>query len=194
MKSLDTRFCGYDDFYETIKIGNTKMKKIVVAGLMVFLLASPVLAGMKVNDNAPAFSLRDSEGKDFNLSDAVGAHNNGKVKGVVVSFFASWCIPCRHELVLINALTEQLSKKGVKVVIVDVKEDFKTIRELLSELKVDKPIVLSDGDGKAAELYGVRFFPTTFIIGADGSVKHFFYGEIKDEKELLDGVQELVKK
>lgn len=181
-------------FFRTIKIGNSKMKKIVFAALMFLLLASPVFAALKLNDSAPAFSLRDSEGKDFNLSDVVGAHNNGKVKGVVVSFFASWCIPCRNELLLINALTEQLNKKGVKVVIVDVKEDFKTIRELLSELKVDKPIVLSDGDGKAAEMYGVRFLPTTFVVGADGSVKHFFYGEIKDEKELMDGVQRLVGK
>jgi peroxiredoxin len=177
-----------------LKTENPKMKIIIAAGVMLFLFASSVPAALKLNDSAPAFSLRDSEGKDFYLSDAVGAHSNGKAKGVVVSFFASWCISCRNELQLINGLTERLNRSGVKVVIVDVKEDFKTIRAVLAELNVDKPVVLSDSEGKAAELYGVRFFPTTFFIGADGSVKHFIYGEIKDEKELLDGVQKLVKK
>ena len=170
------------------------MKNFVIAGLMVFIVASPAFAALKLNDSAPAFSLRDSEGKVFSLSDVVGAKNNGKVKGVVVSFFATWCIPCRNELRLINAVTEPLNQKGVKVVFVNVKEDFKTIRNLLAELKVDKPIVLSDSDGKTAERYGVRFFPTTFFIGADGSVKHFIYGEIRNWKELMDNVQDLDKK
>ena len=170
------------------------MKKIVIAGLLIFLFATPVLAALKLNDTAPVFSLHDTEGKDFYLGDAVGAHRSGKVNGVIVSFFASWCIPCRNELPLINALTERLNKRGIKVVLVDVKEDFETIRALLAELKVDKPVVLSDADGKTAEMYGVRFLPITFFIGADGSVKHLIYGEIKDEKALMDGVQALVKK
>jgi peroxiredoxin len=170
------------------------MKKIVLAGLLMFLFAFPVLAALKLNDTAPVFSLRDTAGKNFYLSDAVGAHRNGKVNGVIVSFFASWCIPCRNELPLINALTERLNKRGIEVVLVDIKEDFETIRTLLAELKVDKPVVLSDADGKTAEMYGVRFLPVTFFIGADGSVKHLIYGEIKDEKALMDGVQALVQK
>jgi peroxiredoxin len=170
------------------------MKKIVLAGLLMFLFAFPVLAALKLNDTAPVFSLRDTAGKSFYLSDAVGAHRNGKVNGVIVSFFASWCIPCRNELPLINALTERLNKRGIEVVLVDIKEDFETIRTLLAELKVDKPVVLSDADGKTAEMYGVRFLPVTFFIGADGSVKHLIYGEIKDEKALMDGVQALVQK
>ena len=87
---------------------------------------------------------------------------------------------------------DELKGKGIKVVIVDVKEDFNTIDSFLAELKVDKPIVLSDRHGKIAELYGVRFLPVTFFIGADGKVKHIIFGEIIDAKEVRKKRREAV--
>lgn len=169
------------------------MKNLFIAILFVSMLASPALAALKPNEPAPTFSLRDSEGKDFYLSDVVGTKITEKVHGVLLSFFASWCVPCRNELPLINSLVDELKEKGIKVVLVDVKEDFDTIGALLSELKVDKPIVLSDQYGTVAEKYGVRFLPATFFIGADGKIKDIIFGEIQSEKELRDSASKLAK-
>ena len=159
-----------------------------------FLLASSAFAALKLNENAPTFSLRDREGRDFYLSDVVGPKSKTRAGGVVLSFFASWCVPCRKELPLINALVDEFNSKGVKVVIVDVKDDADAIGELLDELKVDKPIVLSDRYGKTAEKYQVRTLPVTFFIGADGKVKHIIFGEIQDKQELKTGGEKLFKK
>lgn len=41
-------------------------------------------------------------------------------------------------------LLMNLGKKGIKIVIVGYGEDFDKIKEMLSEIKVDKPIILSD--------------------------------------------------
>jgi thiol-disulfide isomerase/thioredoxin len=112
---------------------------------------------------------------------------------VIVSFFATWCAPCRSELLLINSLVDELKGKGVTVVIVDIKEDFDTIHDLLDELKVDKPIVLSDPDGKIAGEYRIKFLPTTYFIGADGTVKDMIFGEIFDAKELRESARKLLK-
>jgi hypothetical protein len=76
---------------------------------------------------------------------------------------------------------------------VDIKEDFDTIREFLSELDVDKPVVLSDPDGRIAGKYQVRFLPTTFFIGSDGRVRDMIFGEIFDAKELRDSARKLLK-
>jgi thiol-disulfide isomerase/thioredoxin len=165
-------------------MGNLKMKKYAIAALLLFMLVSPVFAALKLNDSAPVFSLRDGEGKDFYLGAAVGAQSGEEGKGVILSFFASWCVPCRNELPLINSLTDELTGKGIKVVIVGFKEDFDQIGELLKELGVTKPLVLSDRYGKVGEKYGVRFLPTTFFIGADGKVKDMIFGELKDAAEL----------
>ena len=169
-----------------------KMKKIVIAVLLQFLLVSPAFA-LKAGDLAPAFSLPELGKKDFYLSDHVGATKKEDINGVIMSFFASWCVPCRNELPLIDSLVDELNDKGIKVVIVGFKEDFDEIGSLLAELKVHKPVVLCDRNGKVGEKYAVRFLPTTFFIGSDGRVKDVAFGEIKDEKELRDKAGKLLK-
>jgi thiol-disulfide isomerase/thioredoxin len=170
------------------------MKKKLIAVFLIFFMASPVLAALKLNDSAPVFSLPDVSGRDFNLSDAVGAKRKKNCHGVVLSFFASWCVPCRNELPLINSFVDELRSTGITVVLVDVKENNETISALLAELKVDKPVVVSDRDGGTADKFGVRFFPTTFFINADGKVKDVIYGGINGEKELRQSVQKLLKR
>jgi len=167
------------------------MRKMVI--IMLFLMsASSVSAALKTNDVAPAFSLPDSAGKDYYLNDILSATAKEKAGGVIVSFFASWCVPCRQELPLINSLVDELQEKGIKVVLVNVKEDPGSIIALLSELKVDKPLVLSDRYGRVSEMYQVRFFPTTFFIGRDGRIKDIIFGEIEGEKELRKSAGRLV--
>jgi thiol-disulfide isomerase/thioredoxin len=169
-----------------------KINKIILTALAICLFATTVFAALKTNDTAPNFTLRDAKGKDFTLSDYVGATRKESGNGIVLSFFASWCGACRDELPLVNSLVDDLKVKGVKVVIVDVKEDFDAIGAFLAGLKVDKPVVLSDRYGKTAEQYGVRFLPVTFFIGTDGKVKHIIFGEIDGAKKFRDGVGKLI--
>jgi thiol-disulfide isomerase/thioredoxin len=169
------------------------LNKYILALLFSLLFASSAAAALKLDDTAPTFSLRDLDGKDFYLSDYAGATKKERGNGVILSFFASWCAGCRNELPLINSLVDELTGKGIKVVIVDVKEDIDTIGAFLAELKVDKPVVLMDRHGKAGDKYQVRFLPTTFFIGADGQVKGIIFGEIKDKRELMASAGKLLK-
>ncbi len=168
------------------------MKKlIIVMGL--FLITAPAFAGIRENESAPLFSLKDLVGKDFNLADFVGPIRKEPVQGVMLSFFASWCLSCRNELPLINSLTDELNRKRIKVVIINVKEDKKTIEAMLGDLKVNKPLVLSDFNGKVSEKYGVLFLPVTFFVGSDGNVKSVIYGEIENEKKLTDSSDRIAR-
>ncbi len=169
------------------------MRTFCTAALLMLLLTHPASAALKVNDDAPAFSLPDGAGKDFNLLEVVRAAHQEKVNGVIINFFASWCVPCRQELPLINSLVDELKGKGIKVVLIGVKEDFATINALLSELRVDKPVVLSDRHGTVSEMYQIRFYPTTFFIGADGKIKGTIFGEIQGEKEFRANAMKLAK-
>ncbi len=169
------------------------MKIFFIASLLLLLFTSVSFAALKPGDDAPSFSLRDMNGRDFFLSDVVGPKSKEKANGVILGYFASWCQPCRKEMPLLNKLTDEFATKGVKVVLIDLKDDIETITELLAELKVDKPIVLSDRYGKTAEKYQVRLLPITFFIGRDGKVKDIIFGEIKNEKELWDGAVKLMK-
>ncbi len=170
-----------------------QMTKLFVTPLIVLLLASPSLAALRPNEPAPDFTLPDSNGNNFSLSETVGATRKEKLNGVIVSFFASWCVPCRQELPLIDSLADELKGKGIKVVLINVKEDSTAINALLSELKVRRSIVLSDRFGKVSDKYQIRFLPATFFIGGDGKIKHVIFGGIQSEKELRDSAMTLAK-
>jgi thiol-disulfide isomerase/thioredoxin len=169
------------------------MKRLISVLLLILLFAPQASAALKLNATAPLFSLQDVTGKGFALGEIIGAGNTTKGGGVIVSFFASWCIPCRHELPIINSLTDEFRSKGITVVLIDVKENIATIKALLKELQVDQPIVLSDPDGKASESYEIRFLPITFFIGADGKLKDVIYGEIGSAGVLRAGADNLMK-
>jgi thiol-disulfide isomerase/thioredoxin len=169
------------------------MKIITITTLAIFLFASSAFAALRPNDAAPVFSLRDSTGKDFHLGNSVGDSRKEKENGVILSFFASWCIPCRNELPIINSLVDELKSKGVKVVIVNVRENLAAVTALLADLKVDKPLVLIDGNGNVSDQYGIRFLPVTFFIGSDGKIRHIIYGEIGSKQALRDASATLLQ-
>ena len=168
------------------------MKKLIFTMLFLLAVACPAFA-VKPGENAPMFTLPDSAGREFQLGDIVGGGSREQGKGIIVSFFASWCAPCREELPLINSLVDELKAEGVQVALIGLKENAGSIKSLLAELKVDKPVVLTDPSGKTGEQYGVRFLPVTYFIGADGRVKDVIYGEISGQKELRNSVQKLLQ-
>ncbi|MBI4685850.1 MAG: TlpA family protein disulfide reductase [Nitrospirae bacterium] len=140
---------------------------------------------MRINDNAPFFSLKDNNGKYFNLTDYVGEKKKEPVKGIILNFFASYCAPCRYELPVLNSLVDEFEQKGIKVVIVGYGEDFDRIMRMLNPLKVDKPIILSDKYSKVGDQFGILGLPITFIIGADGRIKEIILGEIPNIGNVL---------
>lgn len=176
------------------------MKTISLSLCFVLLFASFSLA-LNINDTAPLFSLRDGDNKYFHLSDYITPPNlplnkgrKGGVNGIILNFFASYCKPCKNELPVLNSLVDEFGKKGIKIVIVGYGEDFDKINEMLSEIKVDKPIILSDPYGKTGDKYGVYGLPVTVFIGSDSRVKCIIKGESPEmEKTLREKAGKLIK-
>ena len=165
------------------------MKTITLSLCFLLLFVSVALA-LNINDPTPLFSLRDGNNKYFHLSDYVGAKKTG-VKG---NFFASYCKPCKNELPVLNSLVDEFEKKGIKIVIVGYGEDFDKINEMLSKIKVDKPIILSDVYSRIGTKYGVNGLPHTVFIGSDGKVKDIIRGELPNiEKVIREKAGKLLK-
>jgi peroxiredoxin len=165
---------------------------ILIISLLI-LLTVPAFAALKMNDPVPDFSLKDRQGRDFKLSDVVGANSKEKANGVVLNFFASWCVPCKEELPLFNSLVDDMKGKGIKIVLIAHLEDFDTIQGMLTALNVHKPLVLSDPEGKVGERYGLRFLPATYFINGDGKLKQIFYGQIENERQFRAIAEGLLK-
>lgn len=169
------------------------MKAIALTLCFVLLFVSLSYA-LSINDPAPLFSLRDSSGGFFHLSDYIGANKKEKVKGIIINFFSSTCKPCKNELPVLNSLVDELAKKGIKIVIVGYQEDFDRFDEMLTTLKVDKPLILSDRYGQVGKKYMVKGLPMTYFIGSDGKVKDIIRGELPEiEKVLKEKAGKLLK-
>ncbi|MDO9289261.1 MAG: TlpA disulfide reductase family protein [Thermodesulfovibrionales bacterium] len=168
------------------------MKTITLSLCFVLLFVSVSLA-LNINDPAPLFSLRDGNNKYFHLSDYLTPSKKG-VKGIILNFFASYCKPCKNELPILNSLVDEFEKKGIKIVIVGYGEDFDKINEMLSKIKVDKPIILSDVYSRIGAKYGVNGLPHTVFIGSDGKIKDIIKGELPNiEKVLREKTGKLLK-
>ena len=87
---------------------------------------------------------------------------------MVVTFWASWCGPCRTELTMLERL-QQVAKERVKVVAVNIeeRETFRAVSRALNSFGVT---LTNDPRMRYADAYGVNGIPHMVIIGKDGKV------------------------
>ena len=119
-------------------------------------------------DKAPEFALSDMNGKKVALSEFEG-------KPVLLNFWATWCGYCRKERPHLNALYNEYKEQGLVVLSVSTDRSIDKVRSYLKDVPADF-IVLSDSNGRTASEYGIRGYPSSFLIDHNGLVKQAFAG------------------
>ena len=116
---------------------------------------------------APDFSLPTLDGRTISLADYRGK------KTVVVSYWASWCLPCRAELPELRDFykTYHHEKSDFEVLAISLDEEKHDAEQYASAEKLPFPILL-DPKSKAAEAYSVDGIPTLFVINKNGNVTY----------------------
>ena len=134
-----------------------------------------------VGHPAPQLQLPLRDGGTFDLS-----AQKGKV--VVVSFFASWCGPCRAELPAMSELAK--TRTDVTWVAVNVDRQRVDAEKFLKAVPVGLPVAF-DNDSVALGDYLVMSMPTSFVIAPDGSVayKKIGYSKEKGFDELVVAIE-----
>ncbi len=98
----------------------------------------------------------------------------GKV--LVLNVWATWCAPCRRELPSLQRLSEQLDPQKFVVLGMSVDSDDHVVRECLIERKVTFTN-WQDADMRVAQdVLGVRAYPSTYLVAADGTVRRVVGG------------------
>jgi peroxiredoxin len=168
-----------------MSLRNARIARLTVRGLAALLVAAPALAGIPQGP-APAFSLPSRDGGVVSLSQFKG-------QVVMINFWASWCVPCRQEMPLLDNIYKHYGKLGFSLIGVNVEPDSKSAQAWLKQTPVSFP-VLFDTQSTVSKLYGVPGMPTTVFIDRKGNVRlvHQSYRP-GDENEYLNEIRELVR-
>ncbi|MBI2469206.1 MAG: TlpA family protein disulfide reductase [Candidatus Rokubacteria bacterium] len=139
---------------------------LLVAGVGLAALARGAdAAAAELGQPAPDFTLPDLAGRRIRL-----AEYRGK-KGVLINFWATWCVPCREEMPTLERLWRE---RGATLEVLGVSLDTASkarVRAFVRELGLTFPILL-DPEHVAGRLYRVRALPMSFIVDQGGVVRY----------------------
>jgi len=88
-----------------------------------------------------------------------------------VSFWASWCGPCRFELPVLKSFYEKAHKQDAdfEFLTINLDEDRESAATAATEFKLPFPVLL-DPRHKVADAYGVSGIPVLFVVDKTGHV------------------------
>ena len=164
------------------------MKKIVVAiAVIAFCSMAFTFDGGKI----PVVIIKNLDGSKVSTATFT---NNGKP--IIISFWATWCKPCKKELDnILDDYADWQKETGVKIIAISI-DDARTSSKVITDAKTKcwpYEVYLDDNqDFKRA--MNVNVVPHTFIIDGKGEIvlQHNSYAE-GDEIQLYENVKHLIK-
>jgi peroxiredoxin len=117
---------------------------------------------------APSFTLQDVDGKHVALQELRG-------KAVFLTFWATWCVPCRAEMPQFQALHEEFRGRGLVVLGINFSEPPETARAYFTDQKLTFGNLLDPGS-KVFERFGGGAIPKAVLIDKVGTVRYYQSG------------------
>jgi cytochrome c-type biogenesis protein len=101
----------------------------------------------------------------------------GQLRGnvVLLNFWATYCIPCREEIPVLNAMQHELEPRGLKVVGASLEDTVDGIESYQKEVRRFEYQVLVGGDDAKAK-FGGTVLPTTYLIDREGRIRQKIIG------------------
>jgi cytochrome c biogenesis protein CcmG/thiol:disulfide interchange protein DsbE len=146
-----------------------------------------------IGENAlPSVNLTDLKGQPYKSSDIA---KDGKV--TVISFWATWCVPCKKELNTINEVYEEWQKKyDMKLVAISIDDSRSStkVKPYMDGQRWEFDVLLDvNQDFKRA--LNIQSVPFTLLLDKNGKIVYQHSGYVDgDEIILEEEIQKLSKK
>ncbi len=114
------------------------------------------------DSSKPKFTLKSLDNTNVSLSDYRG-------KVVLVNIWATWCMPCVHEIPDLVKLRKTYKNKGFEVLGMVVQSPENMVQKMVKKLNIDYPVLWGSSEA-VAELGTIRAIPRTFILDANGNI------------------------
>jgi len=186
----------------TFQFASNRISSSVLIGSLM-LVASTAAANKDrydVGENVPVFTLKtinpdDSAESYVSIDKYYGAEARKPKKAILMSFFATYCEPCKREMPYLAALHEQYKDKGLQILSISIDKEADKIeqaRQLGKDKRVRFPMLM-DRFNIVAKRYFISKLPCVYILDGNGKVADVHVGYSGDvTRSLLEGVRKLI--
>ncbi len=147
------------------------MKKTIFAALLIAFTLSLAAYGQAINSKAPDFTLPDLNGNNVKLSDVYA-------KGpVFISFWATWCGPCKREIPELINVYNKYHKRGLEILAVSIdKSGQGVVKPFVESSKLPYRILLDQSGEIFSRKYKGMGVPYGFLVNKEGVIVKSYYG------------------
>ena len=159
--------------------------------LFLYLLATILISTLSVAQNRtlPSIDVKTLDGGNINIA---AIENNGKP--IVISFWATWCKPCKKELNTIAEVYEDWQEEtGVKLVAISIdnSRSMAKVAPYVNASDWDYEVYI-DPNGDLKRAMGISTVPHTFLLNSKKEIVWQHKGYVDgDEDELLEQIEKL---
>lgn len=165
------------------------VKRPLYTVIAVFLLAVVMVAGTALPliaaTQMPIFKLEEVvSGKKIHSDIFAG-------KSLLVTFFATWCPPCRQEIPSLINLQKEYGERQFSVIGLSVDQERRVVRELVAKQEINYPVMMAN-NAVTAGFGGVYGVPTSFLVNRHGTVVKKYSGYVphavfvRDLQQIID--------
>jgi thiol-disulfide isomerase/thioredoxin len=172
------------------------MKFRIVNSMLIFLICSSFLGYaqeettfVKLSESVPEFEFEKSPGKTMNIIELKG-------KTVLITFFATWCAPCRKELPFIQSDIYNKFRKNpnFEILIIGREHSWDEVTKYKEANKYSMPFY-PDPDRKIYSKFAGQYIPRNFLVSSEGKILYSSIGfEEKDLKSLKETIENQLKR
>jgi cytochrome c biogenesis protein CcmG, thiol:disulfide interchange protein DsbE len=138
----------------------------------------------RIDHPAPPFTLNSLDGSTVTLGDLAG-------QVVLINVWASWCVPCRAEMPMLQATYAEYHTQGFTILAVNQREPASTVAAYMQEVGLTFPALL-DTRGTVSGAYRANVLPSSYLLDRRGVIRAVYRGPIP-RSVLVSTVEQLLQ-
>ena len=169
-------------------LGSRKLLPFLLLGLGLILIAVSVyfilrgpspqtdlsVVPARVNFPAPELTLTDIQGISRSLADYRG-------QVVLVNLWATWCVPCKEEMPVLQTFYEDYRDRGFVVIAINDGDLAADVRVFVNDYELTFPVWLDPTYIATEEAFHTLNLPASFVIDRQGTIQLAWVGRISSK-------------
>ena len=173
-----------------LKKSSNKISNMKFINTLFVFIALILISAINPEKKFPTVDIKDLNGKVVSTDEFTTKH-----KITVVSFWATWCVPCQRELDIYHELYDEWKEKydiEIVAITIDNARQLAKVKPLIAQ-KQWQFTVLSDVNEDLKKALNFTYVPQTFILNSEGMIvfdhSGFKPGDEIEMEEVFDELQ-----